>query len=78
MLRKVYGNPRPEQYLDAMVGSQARTGLCCRKQTEFMGPLVVAILSPCTVSVTLNKWELNFQWLLSCLLHREKGYLLPT
>ena len=26
----------------------------------------------------IKQMELNFQWLLSCLLHREKGYLLLT
>ena len=43
------GNPRPEQYLDALVSSQARTSQCSHRQTESVGPLVVTILSPCTI-----------------------------
>ena len=62
MLRKAYGNLRPEQYPDVIVGSQARTGLCCHKQTEFVGPLVVAILSPCTVCLFCICDDIYFTW----------------
>ena len=52
---KTYGNPRPEQYPDSMVSSQAGTSWCSYRQTESMGPLAVAILSPCTVKILIRE-----------------------